>query len=170
MNEALIANWNAVVPEDGIVICCGDFTLAHYSDKKEKKIGKDAYRQEVINDYIKLFEPLNGNILLLRGNHDIIPLTEEPIGKLIASVDKATVVVDGVKIYAEHYPCTAFNGDFQVFGHIHTLNDGMCYGIDGVANDLLRKNQYDVGVDQNGYKPISYWELMQIFRKRMNNK
>lgn len=28
MNETLISNWNKVVPEDGIVIHCGDFAFA----------------------------------------------------------------------------------------------------------------------------------------------
>lgn len=27
MNEALVSNWNSVVPEDGTVFHCGDFAL-----------------------------------------------------------------------------------------------------------------------------------------------
>ena len=29
MDQTLIANWNSVVPEDGIVVHCGDFMLPH---------------------------------------------------------------------------------------------------------------------------------------------
>lgn len=151
MDNTLIENWNSVVPEDGIVVCCGDFMLIHKPNTEA---------------YLKFMRKLNGNILLIRGNHDRIPLNESPNGKLIAVVDKAFIEVDGVKIYAEHYPCCAFNGDYQVFGHIHTLNDGTCYGIDGDVPAKLRKNQYDVGVDQNNYRPISYWELCDIFRNK----
>ena len=35
MDKTLIDNWNSVVPEDGIVICCGDFMLPHNNDSKE---------------------------------------------------------------------------------------------------------------------------------------
>ena len=150
MDQTLITNWNAVVPDDGIVVHCGDFMLPHDCDVKE---------------YMKYLNKLNGRVLLLRGNHDRIPLmtTNE---KLISVQDIAIVEVEGVKIYAQHYPCCAFNGDYQVFGHIHTLSDGTAYGLDGDVNEKLRKNQYDVGVDQNGYKPISFWELCDIWRQR----
>ena len=58
---------------------------------------------------------------------------------------------------------------YTVFGHIHTLSDGTCYGLDEDVNHRLRKTQYDVGVDQNGYKPISYWQLCDIFREKQEN-
>ena len=169
MDQALIDNWNSVVPEDGIVVHCGDFTLMHYSERRLNEIGEDAYNEEIIANYQKLLSKFNGKILLIRGNHDIIPLVTKPTGKLIAAVDKATILVDGVEIYADHYPSTAFNGDYQVFGHIHTRADGLAYGLDGEVNDKIKKNQYDVGVDQNNYRPISYWELCEIFLKRANN-
>ena len=35
MNDALTANWNSVVPEDGIVVHCGDFMLPHDIGDKE---------------------------------------------------------------------------------------------------------------------------------------
>jgi calcineurin-like phosphoesterase family protein len=34
----------------------------------------------------------------------------------------------------------------------------------------MKKTTYDVGVDQNGYKPISYWQLCDIIRKQMSKK
>lgn len=153
MDQTLIKNWNAVVPEDGIVVHCGDFMLPHNEDIKE---------------YNKYLYQLNGRILLLRGNHDRADLNWEN-EKLIAVRDNALIYVDGVKIYAQHYPCAAFNGDYHVYGHIHTLADGTCYGIDGDVTKVMRKNTYDVGVDQNGYTPVSYWQLCDIFRKKMNN-
>lgn len=152
MDQTLIKNWNAVVPEDGIVVHCGDFMLPHNEDIKE---------------YNKYLYQLNGRILLLRGNHDRAGLDWEN-EKLIAVRDNALIYVDGVKIYAQHYPCAAFNGDYHVYGHIHTLADGTCYGIDGDVTKVMRKNTYDVGVDQNGYTPVSYWQLCDIFRKKMN--
>lgn len=153
MDQTLIKNWNAVVPEDGIVVHCGDFMLPHNEDIKE---------------YNKYLNQLHGRVLLLRGNHDRASL-DWVSDKLIAVRDQAMIVVDGVKIFAQHYPCAAFNGDYHVYGHIHTLADGSCYGIDGDVTKVMRKNTYDVGVDQNGYTPVSYWQLCDIFRKKMNN-
>ena len=153
MDQTLIKNWNVVVPEDGIVVHCGDFMLPHNEDIKE---------------YNKYLNQLHGRVLLLRGNHDIASL-DWVSDKLIAVRDQAMIVVDGVKIFAQHYPCAAFNGDYHVYGHIHTLADGTCYGIDGDVTKMMRKNTYDVGVDQNGYTPVSYWQLCDIFRKKMNN-
>ena len=153
MDQTLIKKWNEVVLEDGIVVHCGDFMLPHNEDIKE---------------YNKYLNQLHGRVLLLRGNHDRASL-DWVSDKLIAVRDQAMIVVDGVKIFAQHYPCAAFNGDYHVYGHIHTLADGTCYGIDGDVTKVMRKNTYDVGVDQNGYTPISYWQLCGIFRKKMSN-
>lgn len=153
MECKMIDYWNNVVPEDGVVIHCGDFLFT---------------RDEGVEPYLKYMKRLNGLIILVRGNHDTIPLSEEPQDNLLAVVDNACIIVDGVKIYASHYPCLAFNGDYQVFGHIHTLVDGTSFGVDPSTN--MRKNQYDVGVDQNNYRPISYFELCDKFRKMNSNK
>ena len=156
MNDALIANWNSVVPEDGVVVCCGDFTLIN---------------EENLREYEKLAKKLNGRILLIRGNHDRVPLVIEdnPDSKFIAIVDMAKLVIDGVRIMATHYPLLAYPAEYQIFGHIHTMSDGTVHGTDGPVVNKLNKNQYDVGVDQNNYTPISYWQLCDIFRKRNND-
>lgn len=152
MDQTLIDNWNSVVPEDGIVVHCGDFMLPHNCDVKE---------------YMHYLNKLNGRVLLLRGNHDRIPLLTEN-DKLISVQDKAIIEVESIKIYAEHYPCAAFNGDYHVYGHVHTLSDGICYGMDAEAMKAMKRVTYDVGVDQNNYTPVSYWQLCDIIRKQMN--
>ena len=157
MDSALIANWNSVVPEDGIVVHCGDFMLPHKTGDKE---------------YKKIWDKLNFKTLVLcRGNHDRIDCgTYVYDDKTVIVVDIAMIEVEGIKIMACHYPMLSYPADFQVFGHIHTLSDGTCYGIDGDVNDRLRKTQYDVGADQNGYTPVSYWQLVDIFRNLAKNK
>jgi len=154
MDQTLIKNWNAVVPEDGIVVHCGDFMLPHNEDIKE---------------YNKYLNQLHGRVLLLRGNHDRASLDWEN-EKLIAVRDQAMIVVDGVKIFAQHYPCAAFNGNYHVYGHVHTLSDGICYGIDGDVKKVMKRTTYDVGVDQNNYTPVSYWQLCDIIRKQLSEK
>lgn len=149
MDEGLIANWNKVVPEDGIVIHCGDFMLPH-------KIG--------YKEYSKYVSRLNGTIYLTRGNHDRIDLGNYD-DKLIVS-DCLYIQVEKTLIYAQHYPCLAFKGDVQAFGHIHTLSDGMVHGLDSDVVSKLKFNQYDVGVDQNNYTPISYNQLINIINEQ----
>lgn len=149
MNQCLIDNWNKVVPEDGIVIHCGDFMLSH-------KIG--------FKEYSKYINKLNGTIYLTRGNHDRIDLGNYD-NKLIVN-DCMYIQVEKTLIYAQHYPCLAFNGDIQVFGHIHTLSDGKVHGLDSDVPAKLKFNQYDVGVDQNNYTPINYNELINIINER----
>lgn len=155
MNETLINNWNSVVPEDGVVVCCGDFTLIH---------------KESLREYEKIANKLNGRIILIRGNHDRVPLILEnnPESKFIAIVDMAKLVIDGVRIMASHYPLLAYPAEYQVFGHIHTMSDGTVLGTDGPVVSKLNKTQYDVGVDQNNFTPISYWQLYDIFRNKNN--
>lgn len=149
MDERLIANWNKVVPEDGIVIHCGDFMLPH-------KIG--------YKEYSKYVSRLNGTIYLTRGNHDRIDLGNYD-DKLIVN-DCLYIQVEKTLIYAQHYPCLAFKGDIQVFGHLHTLSDGMVHGLDSDVVSKLKFNQYDVGVDQNNYIPISYNQLINIINEQ----
>lgn len=153
MDRVLIANWNAVVPEDGIVVHCGDFMLPHETSDKE---------------YKKIWEKLNFKLLVLcRGNHDRIDCGTYVYGdKTVEVVDIAMVEAESIKIMACHYPLLSYPADYQVFGHIHTLYDGTCYGIDGDVTTKLRKTQYDVGVDQNNYTPVSYWQLVDIFRNQ----
>lgn len=153
MNDALIANWNAVVPEDGIVVHCGDFMLPHDTGDKE---------------YVKYWNKLNFKTLILcRGNHDRIEYgTYTYDDKTVIVVDIAMILVEGIKIMACHYPMLSYPADYQVFGHIHTLHDGTCYGIDGNVVNKLRNTQYDVGADQNNYTPVSYWQLVDIFRNK----
>ena len=151
MDNALIANWNSVVPEDGIVVHCGDFMLPHKKGDKE---------------YKRIWNKLNFKLLVLcRGNHDLIDCGVYEYGdKTVIVKDMAMIEVDSIKIMAIHYPISAYPADYNVFGHIHTLSDGTCDGEDADVIDKLKKTQYDVGADQNNYTPVSYWQLVDIFR------
>lgn len=158
MNEALIENWNKIVPRDGVVVHCGDFTYPF----------KDS---NIIDQYQKYFSQLKGSIILIRGNHDEIPLgVYESINNLgtrsFEVHDQLMFNVDGVGMFASHYPATVFPGQYQVFGHLHTLKDDTSFFIKGKTSDVLKPTQYDVGVDQNDFRPISYWELCNIFKQR----
>lgn len=150
MNEVLIENWNNKVPEDGIVVNCGDFALFH---------------DIALKQYQKLASKLNGKQVFVRGNHDRVSLLPEgDNGKFIAIVDIANIQVEDITITATHYPLLTFPTHYNVFGHVHTLNDGKIYGPDAYIMDKINiYSQKDVGVDCNNYTPISFDELMDYF-------
>ena len=67
-----------------------------------------------------------------------------------------------LQILLNHYPFLCFSADYQLFGHIHSNSANL-------TNDFKRfmfhglPNQYDVGVDNNNYTPISWLELLNKF-------
>ena len=147
MNDSLIENWNSIVPKDGIVIVCGDFGFIKYKD---------------INRWKSIREQLNGKIHFVRGNHDDYPL--KPMGDDLfeSVVDILNVVVDKKIIVCSHYPLLVWRGDFNAFGHVHTSKDGIVSPLDREAMKSIRNDvQYDVGVDQNNYRPITYIEFLK---------
>lgn len=76
--------------------------------------------------------------------------------------------IDGWTLYLNHYPYLCYGGAWnldrkvgQAFGHVHTGPD--CKGLDMPRMQYLFPTQYDVGVDNNNYTPISWEELKKIF-------
>jgi calcineurin-like phosphoesterase family protein len=129
MNEGLISNTNKVVsPHDNLVIA-GDITLHPNS--------------ELV--YKKFINKLNGNKIILKGNHDYwMNKSERYIYHL--TINKQFIAVS-------HYPMRSWNrsfhGSWNLHGHEH-----------GTLEPL--KNQWDIGVDNNNYCPISFEEITKI--------
>ena len=73
-------------------------------------------------------------------------------------------------IILNHYPLLTYAGCYtntwNLFGHVHTLK------IPNGNPDTTRMNyllplQYDVGVDNNNYTPISFDEVYEIINKQL---
>ena len=103
------------------------------------------------------------DVRLARGNHD--PKDDESL--LTAGFTEVCDLADvslGSKQRAVlcHYPMLSWNrrtrGSFMLHGHIHT--EGMAYNEGNRRNGCLR---YDVGVDANGFSPVSGEELKRFF-------
>jgi len=148
MNEVLIDNWNMVVGEDDLIICCGDFSLGS---------SKDA---------INVLDKLNGHKLLISGNHEKSVLNSREamdffdggVYDLLEITVLDEEVSDGFQdIILCHYPMVVWDkshrGSWQLFGHVHGMLDG---------DKRLSPNQMDIGVDSNGFRPISYQEVKEI--------
>jgi len=148
MNQKLIENWNKKVPEDGIVFNLGDFAWGGYPFWKSMR------------------EQLNGKIILIKGNHDEKNLTQTGAQELFEFVTyQMKIQIEGRKIYLNHYPFLCYAGtyrdanglEYQAFGHVHSGPGAK--GMDIERLSMLFPTQYDVGVDNNNYEPISWSEL-----------
>lgn len=154
MNQALVRNWNAAVRDNDVVFHLGDFGMA--------ASGR-------MND---LYHALRGRIFLVLGNHDRRALRHpSSTWRFEAVAQQMTVSVDGVKILLNHLPFLCFPGayrrdEWQLFGHVHS---GPLHpvSIDSARLDMLFPTQYDVGVDNNSFAPVSFAALRDIIQRRV---
>ena len=151
MNEELIARWNSVVHRDGIVFHLGDFCFG----KPDK--------------WNHILDRLKGRIYLVLGNHDAGHISEEVAERFEAVAFQMRLNVNGQKIYLNHFPFLSYSGDnhgtWQLFGHIHS-NLHNYNIIDKHRLPVLQPGQYDVGVDNNNFTPVSYRQVEEIIKNR----
>ena len=156
MDYKLIENWNKKVPQDGLVFHLGDFAWGGYEFWK------------------KIREQLNGDIILIKGNHDQKNMSSTAEQELFKHVTwQMLIEIEGRKVLLNHFPFLCYAGVyrepsklvFQAYGHVHS-------GEGKKGQDLPRlihtyPMQYDVGVDNNNYEPISWYELNEKIQKQL---
>lgn len=156
MNYKLIENWNKKVPVDGLVFHLGDFAWGGYPFWK------------------KIREQLNGNIILIKGNHDeknMTPTAEQELFDYVTFQMK--IEIEGRKVYLNHVPFLCYGGTYrdpkglvyQLFGHVHSGPGAKGLDIDRLK--MLFPTQYDVGVDKNNYEPVSWAEVNEAIGKQL---
>lgn len=144
MNEEIIRRWNESVPEDGIVFHLGDFCLGGSKDWND------------------IMSRLHGKIYLILGNHDMKNIKQGFMGRFELVTQQMTIRVGGQSIILNHNPFLAYGGSYrdvwQLFGHVHSgpLSNT---GLDHPRLKYLFPLQYDVGVDNNGFRPVSFAEV-----------
>lgn len=143
MNEAIIANWNAKVPQEGIVYHLGDFSFGS------------------ADDALRIRQRLNGKICLIRGNHEKPALTAHHFHPRMFEwvKDVYTVRVGKQSIFLSHYAHRVWDkshhGVYHLYGHSH-----------GTLPDLNDSLSFDVGVDCHNYTPLSFEEVTSIMNKK----
>ena len=156
MNEDLIKRWNSVVGKNDIVFHLGDFMFGN------------------INRFWEFRSRLNGKIYLIHGNHDYKLMQEGNIEEgfeLIAS--QLNICVDGQKIYLNHFPMLTFDGiykekpSWELFGHVHSNKEHPSTSPDISRLNYLLPTQYDVGVDNNNYTPVSFNQVKEIIGNQL---
>ena len=145
MNEAIISNWNSLITKDDIVYHLGDFCLSNDDEIKN------------------IFNRLNGNIILIRGNHDRKPVKfYENIG--IKVLTHAPIILDEYKIMLSHVPLPDVkikDGYINLHGHIHNKKIS-----DDYPKNYSINKHINVSVDVTNFKPVS----LNIINKLKNNK
>lgn len=145
MNQALITNYNSVVRPEDTVYHLGDFGFMQVDKLK------------------KILSRLNGNKILLYGNHDkVIRGAKGAFTESFNFIkDYLEINVDGQKIVMCHYPLLTWNGSgrgsIMLHGHAHGNTN---YG------HLKNAKILDVGVDCHNYFPISLEEIFRKMEKR----
>lgn len=159
MDKKLIENWNNKVPKDGIVFHLGDFAWGGF------------------NFWKKIREQLNGDIILIKGNHDIKNQTTSANNLFQDVKMQMRIEIEGRKIWLNHFPLLCYSGtyrdfnglEYNLFGHVHLSNykernTGMdcdrCF-------QMLFPTQYDVGVDFNEFAPISWKEVDERIKEQI---
>jgi calcineurin-like phosphoesterase family protein len=145
MDEAIIENWNKIVPPNGVVINTGDFAFA-----SRTRIG--GYRAR-----------LNGSIILVKGNHDRSKSVDGIFDYVTSYLE---VKVGRSFMVCMHYPMAdwkfADDGTWMIHGHYH-----------GGTVDCNLFKRMDVGIDTHPeLRPYTYAEVKAFMdaRTQMPNR
>jgi calcineurin-like phosphoesterase family protein len=150
MDAGLIENWNRLVKPGDTVYHLGDFCLTKRVDLIDHWLGQ-----------------LNGEIRLIRGNHDQWTKRYERLehkGKIkwIRDYAERKFVVDGAKykFVLCHYPMLYWNhgghGSIMLHGHSHGSAD----------HHNLDVRRMDVGVDCHGWCPVLLENVITMMEDR----
>jgi len=147
MNQLLVRNWNATVNEKDVVWVIGDFAF----NMTEREVSE-------------IFHSLKGRLRLVLGNHDYdntgevkAAIARLPWERIVA---RAEIKHAGQRIILDHYAGMVWSADhhgsYLAYGHSH----GKLQGLPG---------SIDVGVDKQGYRPISADEFVRQADESIRN-
>ena len=154
MNQGIIDNWNSVVKDDDIVYLLGDIGFC----------GIEKLRP--------LIAQLKGHIRLVQGNHDSDKvanrLIEEGLIEGVSTLCRITITGDeecpDQDLTLCHFPMIDWHnkekGAWMIHGHQHQLPD----------TPSCSYAHWDVGLDKNQMKPISFEQLKINITKQYVNR
>lgn len=141
MDEQLIENWNEKVNKLDTVYILGDLI----------------FRAKRSPEYY--LDRLKGKKRLIIGNHDKYWISKVDLSRYFESVNEILKFSNGRhQLVACHYPMMSWPGGrkaYMIFGHIHNNTSMDFWPVIKNSDRLL-----NVGVDVNGYAPVSFEELI----------
>jgi len=140
MDTTIINNWNSKITHSDGVYILGDFAWINHEDYARK---------------------LNGNIYLIRGNHDYRSDTFYKNKCKFRSITKRSEIsIEDNHLILDHYSLRTWNrshyNSWNLYAHSH-----------GTLPSIGKS--HDVGVDNNNFFPVSYEEIKIIMDKAPNN-
>ena len=141
MNNTIINNWNSIVKNNDTIYHLGDFCLSNDDEIKS------------------IFNRLNGNKILIRGNHDRKPVKfYENIGFEVLT--HAPIVLDEYKLMLSHVPLPDVkikDGYINLHGHIHNKKIS-----DDYPKNYSENKHINLSVDSTDFKPVSLGEINKL--------
>lgn len=117
MEDIIIERWNNRVTKDDIVYILGDFSW-------EKEDG-----------WLRVLDKLNGNKVLIKGNHDLKNYSASLKRKFIDIKDYKEIGDNGHRVIMCHYPMPFYRSNYNsniyhLYGHLHvTLEEKLMQDI-----------------------------------------
>lgn len=159
MDNTLIENWNSVVNHNDWVFNLGDFAFATH------------------HRWVELLSSLRGKHVLILGNHDITRWPGDNTMKLFYRVEQQMILkIDNRTVILNHYPFLCYGGVYNnpestvyaLHGHVHQ-NPYCKKGKDDERLHLRFPQQYDVGVDNNNFTPISWEQVDEKIKQQIKD-
>lgn len=149
MTENLIQNWNSVIGPDDIIFHLGDFCWS--------------------GSWNPILEKLNGIKYFIFGNHDSKDFKNSYLKYIEGIYEQLTLLIDDKMVILNHFPYLCLPSKYiNLFGHVH-LSKNKNTGTDFERCQYLLPNQYDVGVDFNNFKPISWKDVKKRIDFQIKN-
>ena len=147
MDNSLIEKWNNKVKSDDLTYILGD--VSWYDDATTAK----------------LINQLNGEKVLIKGNHDYIKTNIEQCFERI--YDYKEININDQLIVLCHYPIMFYNrshyGSYMFYGHVH--NSYQWNMIENYKHELqeldIKCNMFNVGTMIWNYEPVTFDEIIK---------
>lgn len=143
MNEYMINRWNSTVSKSDEVIFVGDVTTTEKFDTQEQIRNQIQYR----------FEQLNGDIVLVPGNHDEIGHKNKSTFNVENSPEFS---IDGKSFCCQHRPPSNSQDQWVIHGHEHTNHT------DEYPFICQKRKTINVSAELLHYTPISIESLTRL--------
>ena len=145
MNASIIEKWNEIVTKGDVVYHLGDFALPNRGDGHEI--------EDIINR-------LNGNIILIMGNHDYRNLRKRHLAKFAKVVELDYIKLGNGyshRVMLCHYSLRTWRASCHGSWHLHGHSHG---NLSSLGLSL------DAGVDCHNFYPLSEREIVDILSSR----
>lgn len=148
MNEAIVEKHNEVVKLDDTVYTLGDLMLG-----PDREAG------------LALIKRLNGNIIVIAGNHDTSQRTEMYKSLGLPVYDALRIKENGYHFYLSHFPTMTANLEkehlkqctLNLYGHTHQTTN--------FYNDI--PFMYHVGVDSHNCYPVELSQIIEDMKAKV---